>query len=161
MLFCSVSALFVQVPPPSKQVRMLASGPSFPCQLVPRVRATYVVRSCVRLPRPGLARCCALRPRLPTSTYSRVQVRRQYANTPLHPAPPPTLSRPSSSGTAPPKPPPQTPPAGRQQQQPQSIHRTGKVATMLEYDDNGFYFFLLSALSFYLVPCEWCFFRGP
>lgn len=32
---------------------------------------------------------------------------------------------------------------------------------MLEYDDNGFYFFLLSALSFYLVPCEWCFFRGP
>ena len=89
-------------PPPSKQVRMLASGPSFPCQLVPRVRATYVVRSCVRLPRPGLARCCALRPRLPTSTYSRVQVRRQYANTPLHPAPPPTLSRPSSSGTAPP-----------------------------------------------------------
>ena len=158
MLFCSVSALFVQVPPPSKQVRMLASGPSFPCQLVPRVRATYVVRSCVRLPRPGLARCCALRPRLPTSTYSRVQVRRQYATTPCSsPNPfPPIILR-----NGPPQPPPQTPPAGRQQQQPQSIHRTGKVATMLEYDDNGFYFFLLSALSFYLVPCEWCFFRGP
>ena len=42
----------------------------------------------------------------PTPPYfnvlARVQVRRQYANTPLHPAPPPTLSRPSSPGTAPP-----------------------------------------------------------
>jgi len=25
---------------------------------------------------------------------------------------------------------------------------------MLQYDDNGFYFFLLSSLSFYLIPCK-------
>ena len=32
--------------------------------------------------------------------------------------------------------------------------RTQTSATMLQYDDNGFYFFLLSSLSFYLIPCK-------
>ena len=32
---------------------------------------------------------------------------------------------------------------------------------MLQYDDNGFYFFLLSSLSFYLIPCKLVMLRMP